>query len=125
MKEQEMVEEFHKAFDLAIRDTPGQVSPETAHLRIKLIEEELTELRDAYANEDLVAIADALGDLLYVVLGAAVSSGIPLGSVFAEIHRSNMSKVGGTKNEMGKLIKPPTYSPANLLPILLEASNAL
>lgn len=119
MKEQEMVKEFHQAFDLAIREAPGQVSPETAQLRVTLIQEELDELRDAYANENVVDIADALGDLLYVILGAAVSSGIPLGPVFAEIHRSNMSKVGGTKNEMGKLIKPPTYSPANLLPILL------
>jgi predicted HAD superfamily Cof-like phosphohydrolase len=60
-----------------------------------------------------------LGDLLYVVYGAGVTCGIDLEQVFEEIHRSNMSKVGGYKNAIGKFVKPSTYSPADLRPILL------
>lgn len=67
---------------------------------------------------NVVEIADALADLIYVVLYAANCYGINLEPVFEEIQRSNMTKVGGHKNEYGKLIKPPTYSPANLYLII-------
>jgi predicted HAD superfamily Cof-like phosphohydrolase len=63
-------------------------------------------------------MAKELADLLYVVYGTAVSLGIDMEPVFKEVHRSNMSKVGGYKREDGKWVKPPTYSPADILPII-------
>ncbi|MEC4681184.1 MAG: hypothetical protein VST67_10880, partial [Nitrospirota bacterium] len=69
-------------------------------------------------SKDLPAMAKELADLLYVVYGTAVSLGIDLEPVFKEVHRSNMSKVGGYKREDGKWVKPPTYSPASLEDIL-------
>src|SRR4029453_6442141 len=65
-------------------------------------------------------IAKEVADLLYVVYGTAVSYGIDMAPVFREVHRSNMSKVGGYKREDGKWVKPATYSPAAIQPILAE-----
>ena len=72
----------------------------------------------AWDGSDLAAIAKELADLLYVVYGTAVSYGIDMDPVFREVHRSNMSKVGGYKRDDGKWVKPPTYSPAVIEPIL-------
>ena len=69
-------------------------------------------------GNNLPGIAKELADLLYVVYGTAVSLGIDMEPVFKEVHRSNMSKVGGYKREDGKWVKPPTYSPAALQDIL-------
>ena len=83
-------------------------------LRINLIEEELDELQLAVDNEDMVEVADALTDLLYVVYGAGHAFGIDLDECFAEVHRSNLSKLGTDfkpiKREDGKVLKPDTYS---------------
>jgi len=124
-KQQEQLREFHEKFGCVINDRPTIVDLDIAVLRESLIEEELNEFSAAAIDNDsrdLSEIADALGDLLYVVLGSAVSFGIDLEPVFEEIHRSNMSKVwpDGTihKNELGKVIKPDTYSPADLGPII-------
>lgn len=65
-----------------------------------------------------LAQADALGDLLYVVFGAAVTFGIDMGPIFDEIHRSNMTKIGGPVRPDGKRLKPATYEPPNLKPLL-------
>ncbi len=116
--EQDKVRQFHTAFDLLINGKPTAIDLKAMTLRYHLIDEELSEFLDAMSKQDLVAVADALGDLLYVVYGAAVSYGIDLEPVFNEIHRSNMSKIGGHKNEAGKWVKPASYSPANLRPIL-------
>jgi len=70
------------------------------------------------SQDDLAAVAKEVADLLYVVYGTAVSCGIDMEPVFREVHRSNLSKVGGYKREDGKWVKPPTYSPASLGPIL-------
>jgi predicted HAD superfamily Cof-like phosphohydrolase len=72
------------------------------------------------AGGDLAAVAKEMADLLYVVYGTAVSYGIDMDPVFREVHRSNMSKVGGYKREDGKWVKPATYSPARIEPILVE-----
>ena len=116
--EQAMVAEFHRAFDIVSASTPGPLDPETRALRVRLIQEEFDELRHALHQSDLVGIAKELADLLYVVYGTAVSSGIDLEPVFREVHRSNMSKINGHKRADGKWIKPPDYSPARLEPIL-------
>ncbi|RMH32276.1 MAG: hypothetical protein D6690_14045 [Nitrospirae bacterium] len=120
---QRMVQEFHRRFAIAVADRPIIPDAQTAALRIRLIQEEFDELKAALETKDLPGIAKELADLLYVVYGTAVSYGIDMEPVFEEVHRSNMSKVGGYKREDGKWIKPPTYSPANIPPLLLQQSS--
>jgi predicted HAD superfamily Cof-like phosphohydrolase len=116
--EQEMVTAFHRAFDIAIGTWPAVPDAATCALRVSLIQEEFAELREALSQEDIEAVAKELADLLYVVYGTAVSCGIDIAPVFREVHRSNMSKVGGHKRADGKWIKPLDYSPARIHPIL-------
>jgi predicted HAD superfamily Cof-like phosphohydrolase len=116
--EQSMVEEFHRTFDILVNRQPTLPNGSTKELRVRLIQEEFDELHEAMAEENLSAVAKELADLLYVVYGTAVSYGIDMEPVFREVHRSNLSKVGGYKRADGKWIKPPTYSPAGLEPIL-------
>lgn len=115
---QQLVEAFHRAFALAIGTTPAIPDAATRALRVTLIQEECAELCAALAQGDLEAIAKELADVLYVVYGTAVSCGLDMGPIFQEVHRSNMSKVGGHKRADGKWIKPPDYSPAHLQPLL-------
>ena len=117
--EQRMVAEFHRTFDIAEESVPTIPDEATRALRVRLIQEEFDELQEALRGRDPVAVAKELADLLYVVYGTAVSCGIDMEPVFREVHRSNMSKVGGHKREDGKWVKPPTYSPARLDPILV------
>lgn len=116
--EQQMVAEFHKTFDLLIGTVPRAPDADTKRLRMRLIQEEFDELKEAFEQADECAIAKELADLLYVVYGTAVSCGIDMEPVFREVQRSNMSKSGGYKRDDGKWVKPPTYSPASLGPIL-------
>lgn len=87
-----------------------------------LLEEEVKELSEASSSRDLVAIADALGDCVYVLYGTALTYGIDLDAVIAEIHRSNMSKLGPGRRPLlrfdGKVIKGPFYTPPDLAPIV-------
>lgn len=121
---QSSVRQFHEAFDLTRHASPTLADPTNAALRVSLIQEELDEYATALQNADLVEVADALGDLLYVVLGAGVSHGIDLQPVFDEIHRSNMTKVGGHKDDRGKLIKPDTYEPARVAQVIMQQKLA-
>jgi predicted HAD superfamily Cof-like phosphohydrolase len=189
-KQQEMVKDFHRKFELEINDTPTYFAPQhpVRQLRVKLNDEETKELQE---SKDIYEVADALGDLMYVTLGAGVSYGVSMLNpklilditegpkqtildlsphinlsfeflkakniehacisdpselvnkpqdiyysifnfcciynlnifpVFNEIHRSNMTKVWPDgkvyKNEYGKVIKPATYSPANIKAIV-------
>jgi predicted HAD superfamily Cof-like phosphohydrolase len=118
--EQAMVEDFHRAFDIIVNHFPTVVDGRTRELRVRLIQEEFDELKEAIVAEDLPSIAKEMADLLYVVYGTAVSYGIDMEPVFREVHRSNISKVGGHKREDGKWVKPATYSPARIEPILAE-----
>ncbi len=117
-----MVAEFHRKFEIVLSDVPALPDAATRDLRVRLIEEEFSELKEALVKQDLVGIAKELADLLYVVYGTAVSYGIDMGPVFREVHRSNLSKVGGYKRADGKWVKPPTYSPAQLEPVLAAQS---
>ncbi|HKE62749.1 MAG TPA: MazG nucleotide pyrophosphohydrolase domain-containing protein [Nitrospira sp.] len=117
---QAMVEAFHRMFEIVVQEAPALVDDQTRGLRIRLIHEEFEELKEAMAKNDLAGIAKEMADLLYVVYGTAVSYGIDMDAVFREVHRSNMSKVGGYKREDGKWVKPATYSPAAIEPILAE-----
>ena len=115
---QRMVQEFHEQFDIHVSPIPSIPDEPTQILRKRLIQEEFEELQEALQEKDLPSIAKELADLLYVVYGTAVSLGIDMEPVFQEVHRSNMSKVGGFKREDGKWVKPPTYSPAKIEPLL-------
>ncbi len=119
-EEQAMVETFHRTFDILVSQAPTVADGRTRELRVKLIQEEFDELKEALAAEDLSSIAKEMADLLYVVYGTAVSYGIDMHPVFREVHRSNMSKIGGYKREDGKWVKPATYSPALIEPIVME-----
>ena len=120
MHPQAMVEQFHRLFDIVVQERPDLVDERTRVLRERLIQEEFDELKEALGKGDLRAIAKELADLLYVAYGTAVSYGIDMAPVFREVHRSNMSKIGGYKREDGKWVKPPTYSPATIAPLLDE-----
>jgi predicted HAD superfamily Cof-like phosphohydrolase len=113
-----MVEEFHRKFEIVAQTVPADLSADTKRLRVRLIQEEFDELKESMATGNLASVAKELADLLYVVYGTAVSYGIDMEQVFQEVHRSNLSKVGGYKREDGKWVKPATYSPASLEPIL-------
>jgi predicted HAD superfamily Cof-like phosphohydrolase len=119
-KEQAMVREFHQQMGLTCNDYPNAFPIVSKNLRYDLIREELEELKVAMGRHMLIEIADAIGDLLYVVYGTAVTYGIDMEEIFAEIHRSNMTKVGGSKRADGKLLKPDTYDPPKIAPILNE-----
>ena len=92
-------------------------------LRIDLIEEELNELKEAIKNKDIVEVADALTDILYVTYGAGHSFGVNLDQCFDEVQRSNMSKLGEDGkpiyNDSGKVMKGPNYFAPNLKKIVI------
>lgn len=112
--EQAMVEAFHRTFAILVQAAPTDLDEDTKQLRIRLIQEEFDELKEAMAAGNLAAVAKEMGDLLYVTYGTAVSYGIDMEPVFQEVHRSNLSKTGGYKRADGKWVKPSTYSPANI-----------
>ena len=122
-KEQKLVQDWHMRFSLLIEDKPRIPDPEIARLRISLIHEEAAEFKQAAYREDLVAVADALADLLYVVYGTAVSYGIDMEPVFAEVHRSNMSKGDPAviRSSYGKILKSKNWTPPNLRPLIFDA----
>ncbi len=123
--EQGMVAEFHRKFDIVLGSSPAIPDESTCLLRLRLIQEELDELRDALGHGHLPAVAKELADLLYVVYGTAVSCGIDMEPVFREVHRSNMTKIGGHKREDGKWVKPAHYSPASLDEILTAQGSSV
>ncbi len=110
--------EFHRKLGVPVGDRPGLPAPEVVALRRRLIAEELAELDRAVADADLVEVADALADLLYVVYGTAVSFGIDIRPIFEEVHRSNVAKAGGAKREDGKVLKPDGWQPPRIAPLL-------
>jgi predicted HAD superfamily Cof-like phosphohydrolase len=119
------LEQFHETFDLPVRSTPyGHVDPELAALRVELMREECQELSDAVAECDIVEIADALGDIVYVAYGNALTYGIDLDAVLREVHRSNMTKIGADGQVLrradGKILKPDTFSPPDIKRVLRE-----
>lgn len=102
------VGDFHKKFGLPITEPPGF---RLTGLRMRLIEEEIQELKDAANIEDA---ADAIGDAIYVLIGAAITWGIPLDKVWDEIHASNMRKIGGPTRDDGKILKPAGWVGPNI-----------
>jgi len=118
----ELVGDFMEAFGQQVELEPTWPDFNTRELRLELIQEELDELSDAVADRDMVQIADALTDLLYVVYGAGHAFGIDLDECFQEVHSSNMSKLGPNgkpiHREDGKVMKGPGYFEPDLESIL-------
>ena len=107
------VKEFMETFGQEVLIKPKFPKDKTIKLRIDLIKEELNELEEAINNNNLVEVADALTDILYVTYGAGHAFGIDLDSCFDEVQNSNMSKLGKDGkpiyNEAGKVMKGPNY----------------
>ena len=104
---------FMKTFGQEVKNKPSFSTEKINQLRISLIQEELDELKEAMTNNDLLEVADALTDLLYVTYGAGHAFGIDLDKCFDEVQNSNMSKLGEDGkpiyNEFGKVMKGPNY----------------
>ena len=104
---------FMKTFGQEVKTKPSFSSNKINKLRIDLIKEELEELQEAMKNNDLLEVADALTDILYVTYGAGHAFGIDLDKCFEEVQNSNMSKLGEDGNpiynESGKVMKGPNY----------------
>jgi predicted HAD superfamily Cof-like phosphohydrolase len=104
---------FMKTFGQEVKDKPAFSTDKINKLRIDLIKEELEELTEAIKNNDLLEVADALTDILYVTYGAGHAFGIDLDKCFEEVQNSNMSKLDENGkpiyNESGKVMKGPKY----------------
>jgi predicted HAD superfamily Cof-like phosphohydrolase len=122
MTNSEKVKLFMKTFSQEVKDSPALPSEKIQQLRLDLIAEEFSELKAAVGEGNLVEIADALTDILYVTYGAAHAFGIPIDECFEEVQRSNMSKldIDGRPifREDGKVIKGPNYSKPDLQMVL-------
>ncbi len=120
----EKVLEFRKVFRLGINENPTLISKPSADLHARLLQEELDELKEAQIKGNLVEVADALGDIMYLVLGAAIEYGLTdtFDSIFNEIHASNMSKLDANGcpivREDGKILKSELYFKPDIKSIL-------
>ena len=112
------VMDFMNNFKQEVKYNPEFPDEKVQKLRISLIEEELEELKEAIENKDIIEVADALTDILYVTYGAGAAFGIDLDKCFEEVHNSNMSKLDRDGRpiyrEDGKILKGPDYFEPNL-----------
>lgn len=121
----ERVQIFHETYGLPVEDKPTLSDPKTQELRINLLAEEVQELKEALENNDLVEVLDALTDIQYVLDGAYLSFGLQdlKETAFAEVQRSNMSKLGEDgkpirRESDGKVMKGPNYFAPDLKVLL-------
>ena len=126
-KELNAVQAFHQAFKIRCAAQPTVDLPDQIkELRFRLMEEENQEYLEAAKNNDLVEVADALGDMLYILCGTILSHGMQhkIEEVFDEIQRSNMSKLGADGEpiyrEDGKVMKGPNYFKPDIAKILKQ-----
>ena len=107
------VKNFMETFGQEVKSSPSFSSTKINELRYNLIKEELDEFKQALDNNDLLEVADALTDILYVTYGAGHAFGINLDACFEEVQNSNMSKLGNDGkpiyNDKGKVMKGPNY----------------
>jgi len=105
----EKVKEFNRAFGIEVPDEPvshlGEVKPSILTLKMKLIKEEVQELWDAVATDNLVETVDALSDIVYVVYGMGIALGVDLDHAFHRVHESNMSKLCSSQSEAEDTVK--------------------
>ena len=123
----EAVTKFHESYGLGIEHTPKANLPKNiSELRFNLMKEENEEYLQAAQNEDLIEIGDALGDMLYILCGTIIAHGFQdkIESIFDEIQRSNMSKLGADGKPIfrkdGKVMKGPNYFKPDLKKILVK-----
>ena len=122
----EKLKEFNRSFEISYLDAPFNLNNQQVELRYNLMKEELDEYKDAALKGDIVEVADALGDKLYILLGTILAHGMQdiILDVFNEIHRSNMTKLTEDgkvlRREDGKIIKSDRYQSPNLAPIVLK-----
>ena len=119
----EKVKTFMESFGQEVKDKPKLPDENIVDLRLNLINEEFIELLNATNEGDMVSIADALTDLLYVVYGAGHAFGLNLDKCFEEVHESNMSKFDNgipIYRDDGKVLKSDTYRPPDLEKILFS-----
>ena len=113
---------FMKTFGQEVKKKPSLSTDKINQLRLNLIKEELEELREALDNKDLIEVADALTDILYVTYGAGHAFGIDLDKCFEEVQNSNMSKLDKDGlpiyNNFGKVMKGPNYFKPDLKKII-------
>ena len=116
------VKTFMNTYGQEVKEKASFPENKIVQLRIDLIEEELNELKEAVKNNDIVEVADALTDILYVTYGAGHSFGVDLDKCFDEVQQSNMSKLGvdgkPIYNESGKVMKGPNYFAPDLKKII-------
>ena len=114
----ESVKKFMQTFGQEVRTSASFPNDKIISLRLDLIKEELSELKEAIEKKDIKEVADALTDILYVTYGAGHAFGINLDKCFEEVQNSNMSKLGSDGkpiyNEHGKVMKGPSYFKPNL-----------
>ncbi len=112
------VKKFMNTFGQEVKDKSGFPKKDIVNLRLNLIKEEVDELKIAIKQKDLLDVADALTDILYVTYGAGHAFGINLDDCFEEVQKSNMSKLDNNGkpiyNEAGKVMKGPAYFKPNL-----------
>ncbi|MDA7638161.1 nucleoside triphosphate pyrophosphohydrolase family protein [Candidatus Pelagibacter sp.] len=118
------VKTFMETFGQEVKTKPSFSTDKINSLRYDLIKEELEELKEAMENKDLLEVADALTDILYVTYGAGHAFGIDLDKCFEEVQNSNMSKLGEDGkpiyNEFGKVMKGPKYFKPDLTKFVNE-----
>jgi predicted HAD superfamily Cof-like phosphohydrolase len=129
MTELEKVKEFQEIFGLTVREmAEGSIEPKDFLLRYELMKEENEEYLDACKKGDLVEVADALGDMLYILCGTIITHGLQhkISEIFHEIHASNLSKLDENGKpiyrEDGKVLKGPNYFRPNIKGILEQPS---
>lgn len=121
---EQLVRQFNSTYEVPTSSVP-RLPTESEGTRINnLIHEELMELNEALDTHDLVGIADALADIIYVTAQQAITIGLPIDALLREVQRSNMSKLGEDGKpifrEDGKVLKGPNFSEPDLLKILLQ-----
>ena len=116
---------FHEVYNLSYKDSPiADIGIDKINLRYKLMEEENQEYFEAAKNNDIVEVADALGDMLYILCGTIIEHGMQdkIEEIFDEIQKSNMSKLGEDGKPIyrndGKVMKGPNYFKPNISEIL-------
>lgn len=115
------VREFAEAMSPdQIGTVPAFPSMETIRLRLALMQEEMDETREAINFGELPEVADGLVDLIYVAIGAAIAFGIDLRPCWDAVHAANLAKLGGGRDERGKVVKPAGWQPPDIAGVLKD-----
>lgn len=115
-----MVKKFDTGNGSFIGKSPTFPPESIIELRMRLIREEKIELEVAVDERDFLGTADAIADLIYVLIGMSIAFGFDLRPVFAEVQRANMAKIGGPKRDDGKQLKPEGWRPPDLARAIQE-----